>query len=381
MKLKFIISLFFVLFFRSVYSQLLITEVYYNTPYNEKLNFTNDTDMVSANKHHWGEFVEIYNYSDKDVNLKDWYLKDVQGIFWFPEKTIKKGQFMVVAYSTFPTGMTPFTELFTTTAGKQDQIILQDRIILRNKAEMIFLGRAFNEKTLLDKSSYSWSNGELFNFIPDIWQNPAMFYTVKSIQYNPNIPGNFEAKPNPLEATYVPPTQSYDDLVKSDFQQFYGLLDWTNNVSDILDKICLINIEKLSQNPGGSYTEGAACFSYDSAGNLLTGLNCVSNVPFARSKDYPSDELEAIKNSIVISPNPTKASDSYNVTLTWSGPAMNKINNIQVVSSIGVVVYGFSPGNGVYTTTLNLQNQLQGVFIANFVLSTGQVISKNILKW
>lgn len=381
MKLKFIISLLFMLFFKSVYSQLLITEVYYNTPYNEKLYFQHDTDIVNANKHHWGEFVEIYNFSDKDVNMNDWYLRDPQGIFWLPEKIIKKGEFMVIAYSTFPTGMTPFTELFSTTAGKDDQIILQDRIILRNKSEQISLGRSFNGATMLNKSTYSWSPGDFFNFIPNIWQTPAMFYTVQSIQYNPNT-GQYESIPNPLEANYVPPTQSYDDLVKSDFQQFYGFLDWSDNVSAILNNVCLINIEKIAQNPNGSYDQGSVCFNYDAAGNALTGAGCTSETtPGTEPSGYTTDELEAIKNSIVISPNPTKSSNSYNVTLTWSGPAMNKINNIQVFSSVGVVVYGFAPGNGINTTTFSLQNQLPGSFIANFVLNTGQVISKNILKW
>lgn len=284
---------------------------------------------------------------------------------------------MVIAYSTLPTNMTPFTELFSTTVGKENQIILQDRIILRNKAEQISLGRSFNGATMLDKSTYSWSPGNLFNFIPNIWQTPAMFYTVPSIQYNPNTTAQYEAAPNPLEATYVPPTQSYDDLVKSDFQQFYGFLDWGDNVSEILNKICLINIEKITQNPNGSYDQGAVCFNYDVAGNACSS----GSAPGSGSSDYTTDELEAIKNSIIISPNPTKSSNLYNVTFTWSGPAMNKINNIQVFSSVGVVVYGFSPGNGINTTTFSLQNQLPGAFIANFVLNTGQVISKNILKW
>ncbi|EJL69989.1 lamin tail domain-containing protein [Chryseobacterium populi] len=382
MKLKFIISLIFLLYFKSVYSQLVITEVYYNTPYNEKMSFQNDSGIVSAKKHHWGEFVEIYNISDRDITLKDWYLKDGQGIFWLPaDKTIKKGEFMVVAYSSFPSEMTPFTELFSTTAGKDNQIILQDRIILRNKSERISLGRSFNGINLIEKSKYEWNDKDAFNFIANIWQDPAQFYNVNSIQFNPNST-DYEAIPNPLAATYVPPTQSYEDLVRDDFQQNYSYLDWTDNVNDLLNRVCLINIEKVAQSPTGTYDQGSVCFTYDEAGNILAGAGCTSDTgPGSVSQGYSSDELEAIKNSIVISPNPTKASDSYNVTMSWSGPALNKINNIQVSSSVGVIIYGFAPGNGINTTTFNLQNQLQGAFIANFVLNTGQIISKNILKW
>jgi hypothetical protein len=383
MKLKSIIPLSFLFFSPSVYSQLVITEVYYNTPYNEKMSFSNDSGTVSAKKHHWGEFVEIYNISDRDISLKDWYLKDNQGVFWLPtDKIIKKGQFMLIAYSSFPTETTPFTELFSTTFGKDSQIIFQDYMLLRNKAEGVTLGRSFNGTTLIEKSRVAWNDKDAFNFIPNIWQNPALFYNVKSIQYNPNTTDNYEATPNPLEATYVPPTQNYEDLIRDDYQQNYSYLDWTENVNELLNRVCQINIEKTVQNPTGTYDQGSVCFSYDEAGNILTGANCSpSSGPGTVSQGYSTDELEAIRNSIVISPNPTKATDNYNITMTWSGPALNKINNIQVASSVGVIIYGFSPGNGVNTTTFNLQNQLQGAFIANFVLNTGQIISKNILKW
>lgn len=375
------------------YSQLLITEVYYNTPYNEKLYFNKKingvptSELMDAKKHHRGEFIEIYNYSDKDVNLKNWYIKDLLKTFWLPEKVIKKGEFMVIAYSTLPSNTTPFTEYFSTTAGKENQIILQDDIILRNKREEITLGYTFNGYNFLNKSRYMWEyiDEPAPNFIKNIYQDPSQFYYINSLQYNPNTYPhiNYEAAPNPLSANYVPATQSYDDIVRDDFQQYYSYLDWSENVNLLVDKTCPITIEKVSQTPNESGTgNGSSCFTYDSAGNLIAGGGCTSeNMPDTGSSGLSADELELIKNSIIISPNPTKASDSYNVTLTWNGPALNKINNIQVFNSSGTAVYGFAPGAGVNTTTFNLQNQLPGVFIANFILSTGQVVSKNILKW
>ncbi|WP_312342582.1 lamin tail domain-containing protein [Chryseobacterium binzhouense] len=382
----------------------MITEVYYNTPYNEKLHFTKKvngvttSELMDAVKHHRGEFIEIYNYSDKDISLKNWYIKDLLKTFWLPDKTIKKGQFMVIAYSVLPYNTTNFTEHFSTTVGKENQIIYQDQIILRNKKDEVVLGYSFNGLHLLDKSKNMWEFGiePSSNFIGSLYQNPSQFYSVNSIQYHPDPmstmdpntqPNNYDlynytAIPNPLAATYVPATQSYDDLVKNDFQQYYSYLDWTDNVNVLVDKICPISIEKVSQTPNGSYNNGISCFSYDTAGNLIAGGGCngVSTPPSGSSGLSP-DELELIKNSIIISPNPTKASDSYNVTITWSGPASNKINNIQIFNSSGTTVYGFAPGTSVNTTTFNLQNQLPGAFVANFILNTGQVVSKNILKW
>ncbi|WP_082738228.1 lamin tail domain-containing protein [Chryseobacterium sp. CCH4-E10] len=393
MSMKSIACFFLCMSGQFFYSQVLITEVYYNTPFNEKLYFNKKVNGVStgelldAKKHHRGEFIEIYNYSDKDVNLKNWYVKDLLRTFWLPEKIIKKGEFMVIAYSVLPYDTTNFTEHFSTTAGKESQIIYQDQIILRNKREEVILGYTFNGSNLLNKSKYSWEfqAEPSSNFVKNIHQTPAQFYDYNSLQYNPTTypDGKYEAKPNPLAANYIPPTQSYNDIVKEDFQQNYSYLDWTDDVSFLVDKICPVTIEKLSQSPSGSYiNNGAACFSYDTAGNLISGVGCSSqNTPPSGSSGLSIDELELIKNSIIISPNPTKSSDSYNVTITWSGPALNKINNIQIFSSSGITVYGFAPGTGVNTTTFNLQNQLPGAFVANFILNTGQVVSKNILKW
>ncbi|WP_390451274.1 lamin tail domain-containing protein [Chryseobacterium sp. Alg-005] len=395
---------FFFFSFNFAFSQLKITEIYYNTPFNEKLRFNKKEngvatgEFIDAYKHHRGEFIEIYNYSDKDISLKNWYLQDMEGVFWLPhDKIIKSGQFMVIAYSTMPAYLTEFPQLFSTTAGKEDQIILQDRILLRNKYESVVLGYSFNGYATVGKSGMIWEYRDEpgFNYIPNVWSTPGDFYTVKSIQYHPDpyygsltsnsltqdLYNNYEATPNPLDATFKPPIQNYESLVINDFNNNYAYLDWTDNVNDIVNKLCPINIEKVSQTPNGSYTgNGSACFSYDSAGNLLAGAGCTNeSTPPVAVAGYTTDELELIKNSITIYPNPTKASDQYNVTLTWAGPALGKIQSVQVFNSAGGQVYSYTPGPN--TTTFSLQNQLPGAFVANFVLITGQVISKNILKW
>ncbi|QBO59515.1 lamin tail domain-containing protein [Chryseobacterium salivictor] len=393
MRLKFIFFVVVFATFNKFSAQIVITEVYYDTPYNEKLLFGNANEgFVEANKHHRGEFVEIYNYSDKDISLKNWYLKDLLGVFWFPDKLIKSGQFMVVAYSTLPNNTTPFTEYFATTVGKGDQIMLQNKIILRNKREIITLGYKIQENIMLKKSSIGWHfpQPERSNFVRDIWKYPSNFYDTKSIQYHPNYPqyqdnphlyNNYTDNPNPLDATYKPAIENYENIVKEDYQQYYSFLDWSENVKELVEKICAISIGKVEQTPAGNYTNIGKCFNYDSVGNETSAYNCAPNTGTNTASGYTPDELSIISNDIVIFPNPTTASNQYNVTISWSGVALNKIYNLQVYSSAGMSVYNYNPTTGVNTTTFNLQSQLPGTFVANFVLNTGQVVSKNILKW
>ena len=149
----------------------------------------------------------------------------------------------------------------------------------------------------------------------------------------------------------------------------------------LIENICAISIVKVEQTPAGTYLNMGKCFNYDTAGNETSAFDCTPNTSTNPNVGYSPDELDAINNSIIVYPNPTTASNQYNVTISWSGAALNKIYNLQVYSSAGMSVYNFNPTAGINTTSFNLQSQLPGTFVANFVLNTGQVVSKNILKW
>ena len=397
MRIKITTFLLVLIFSQNFYSQITITEIYYDTPDNEKLRFIKKVnglatqEKIEAVKHHRGEFIEIYNYSDKDVNLKDWFIKDLQGVFWFPDKVIKSKQFMVIAYSVLPYNTTPFSECFTTTIGKESQIILQDKIILRNQREIVSLGRVYNfggTPFTFNKAERRWEfrQSPPINFIGEIWRTPNKFYEVNSIQYNPNYTGNqdnpdlydnYMAAPNPLDATYKPPTESYDQIIYDDYNSYYSYLDWTDNVNALIDNKCSISILNEEQTAANPRTNVFKCFNHDTSGNLTSSYNCNSTPSTTPSTDYTYDELEEIKKVITIAPNPTNSV----VTISWSGVALGKVTNLQVHSSTGGLIYNYSPSSTTNSVTINLQNQISGVYIAHFYLNTGQLVSKNILKW
>lgn len=374
----------FLLFSISLSSQIKITEIYHDTPYNERMTLFNGTTQQEENarRHHWGEFIEIYNYSDKDIRLENWYIRDLFGVFWLPQdKIIKSGEFMVVVYSAPTVNTTPFTELFSTTQGKDNQIIKQNAILMDNYKESVYLGYALGGQVPLDKGSYGWVLPKSSNRVKAAYTQPGICYTVKSYQLTSN--GYYSlAYPNPLDAVYKPPIEHFEDIVFNDYIKYYSYLDWSDNVLNLINNICSISIEKIQQIPNGTYNSGGKCFNYDTPGSNTDAYDCaVSNGSNNQGTGHTYDELLNIKNSIKVYPNPVSAGNQYTVNITWDGPALNQIYDLQVYNGNGGYVFGYQPKNGINYTTFSLQNQLPGIFIVNFTLNTGQVVSKNILKW
>lgn len=160
------------------------------------------------------------------------------------------------------------------------------------------------------------------------------------------------------------------------FSQQYNL---DNNVVLLTNQTCPLNIEKIEQSPSGTYN-GGKCFMYDSAGNLSGNLACkfvILKSELEKRNLLSNDELEEIGNNILIYPNPTKGEG----TITWKGPALNKIYDLQIYNNVGVLVYNTSPSPSSPSANFNLSNQLPGVYVARFILNTGQIVIKNILKW
>lgn len=383
---KITILLVLMFFFISIRSQIVITEVFYDTPYSEILYRPNTTtqEVEEARRHHWGEFIEIYNYSDRDLSLANWYVQDKLGTAWLPwNKVIKSGELMVIAYSKLVYNTTPFTELFSRTKGKESQVILQDQILLRNKREVVKLGyNAINGKVPLQKGFLEWNDANpTINHAPSAWTQPDVSYNYNSYHLTAN--NTYVMAPvDPLEASYKPPIQKYEDIMKDVYQQYYSYLDWGEFVQELVNKICGISIPLEQQTPTGTYTSAGKCFQYDIAGNRDTATDCVSpttdNPP---NTVYTYDELEDIKSHIYVYPNPATSNNNYIVNISWNGPAINTVFQIQTYNSGGGIIYGSNPTTNDTSASFSLANQLPGVFVVNFTLNTGQVISKNILKW
>ena len=113
-------------------AQVAISEVYYDTPYLERL----ELDRRS----HAGEFIELYNYSKEDIDISGWRLSDNTGGFNFPEGTIiKSNDYLVVAYKDDQN--LNFFDLFSNTSEDDngDKIIYQRNIILNNYDDRVIL--------------------------------------------------------------------------------------------------------------------------------------------------------------------------------------------------------------------------------------------------
>jgi len=372
----------------TISAQLLITEVYRDTPYSEYIDenyqsYQNPTPHIYQilRKRHRGEFVEIFNASDTDLNLKDWMLRDDEGVYNLPDKMIKSGQFMVVAANNNSDG-DYFPSFFSTTQGKENQIIYQNIFKLSNTDESISLiaKNVAGETNIVQEyisSSISFQQDSNFGISVgfESVSNPSVFYEIKDWQYGYQ---DYQT-PNPLSATILPPIKPIEDYIGALLSQNYGNITWDSYAENLINNSCNFTINEVSQILDTGLTSGSKSFIYDSAGNssASSGLNIIETPTLPNG--YSVDMLEQIKNAIKVSPNPTY--DVANVSIT--GIAQGKVNSVQIFSSTGAIL--FTKNNlqdgANFNFSFTLVNQITGVYVANFTLNTGQVVSKNILKY
>ncbi|WP_300685076.1 lamin tail domain-containing protein [Chryseobacterium sp.] len=369
-------------------AQLMITEVYRDTPYSEYIDVNyapyqnpNPDLYEKLRKRHRGEFVEIFNASDTDLNLKDWKLRDDEGSFDLPDKIIKSGQFVVVVANN-NTGGDYFPGFFSTTQGKDNQIIYQNAFKLNNANESISLiakniaGHNILQEYVASGLSFQQENNNFgISAGFDAVANPSIFYEVKDWQYGYNTP----QFPNPLNATILPPIKPLNDYVGDILYQNYDILTWDVNAENLINNKCDTYIASVAQSSNTGTTSGGKSFNYDLAGNSTAANVYSPNTNPGSSSGYSADELEQIKTAIQLSPNPTY--DIVNVSIT--GIAQGKVSSLQVFSSLGALL--FTKNNlqnpSDFNFSFSLGNQITGVYVANFTLNTGQVVSKNILKY
>lgn len=371
-------------------AQLFITEVYRDTPYSEYIDinrpeYANPTPATVdyLRKRHRGEFVEIYNASDTDLNLKDWTLIDDEGSTILPDRIIKSGQFMVVVANNNDGG-DYFPTFFPVTQGKENQIIYQNTIKLSNDREtisLVALNIAGSENTpSYTTSSVSFEKLNSYGLSagsgPEVMSNLAVMFMVADWQYG--YTGELQI-PNPLDATIKPPIKPLDDYIGTMLSDNYSLITWDRDVDNLVNQICNISIGTVSQNQNPIFTLGGKSFLYDEAGNSSAANNYNPGIYPTQSNGFSADELEEIKNAIKLAPNPT-----YNiVNVSITGIAQGKISSVQVFSSTGALLFtknNLQDSSNFYFN-FDLSGQITGVYVANFTLTSGQVVGKNVLKY
>jgi hypothetical protein len=400
-KIKVLLSL---LFSINATSQVAITEVYYDTPFLEDIYHYsyNGLPNPSSLYHHIGEYIELYNYTSEDIPLKGWAITDFATKYVFPDNAIiKSNDFVIVAYGN--ANSTYFTNLFPNTQGQEDKIYYQDKIMLRNEKERLSIRigqlrgvmysnelRASHRMTWGDNGSQTpIDNGYEFN----LYGSQGTTYYKQSLHLtsfdhatnytnlNYNSASYIVGVATPLSASFVPSTQNLLDItnVVQLFNSTYTNLTYEFEVMQIINTICDDNIAIIEQQTSDVYLANGKCFNYDNSGNSTEAVDCIiptnSTNPVTQI-EYTNAELNDFSSLISISPNPLfTICNAY-----WSGELIGKINQIEI----------FNMGNMLFNTYSIVQNQAEqqflfnnsptGVYIVKFVLDTGQIISKNVIK-
>lgn len=126
---------------QDTYGKVAISEVYFDTYMVEKQGYAN---------HHAGEFIELYNSSNEDINISGWKIEDNVTSFTIPNNTIiRSGRFKVI---TFTATKSLFIQLFPEAAGHESDIILQNTFLLNNNIEKIHL--LDTDNNLISDASY-----------------------------------------------------------------------------------------------------------------------------------------------------------------------------------------------------------------------------------
>ena len=389
MKFYKIFLVFFIITHFSSVSQIMITEVHFDTPYDEE-------NYRERQHHHIGEYIELYNFSDKDIPLKGWAITDYIGKYEFPENTvIASGDFLIIAYReeqlstvqpipNLPTNY--FQAIFPNTVGQENKILYQDRIILRNAYETLRLhigyidGAYCNlfkvEQKLVGKYGSSYN----LIFSSDATENPQLydFYSSVSTHFNPDG-SSYDSNPTPLMADNLPPIQDFETIntVLNALEENYNNITWEKYSDELLYNTCPLVITTVEQMPSDTYFTDGVCFNYDNSGNTITVLDCDPDdeTPVS-SSEYTASELDEINSKIILYPNPTYST----ITISWDSTINGKISQTQTSNSSGINLTDETITPTQTGTSIDLTIYSSGIYIVKFVLDSGQFISRNVIK-
>lgn len=400
-KIKVLLSL---LFSINATSQVAITEVYYDTPFLEDIYHYSYNGLPNPNSlyHHIGEYIELYNYTSEDIPLKGWAITDFATKYVFPDNAIiKSNDFIIVAYGN--TDSDYFPSLFPNTQGQEDKIYYQNKIMLRNEKERLSIrigqlrGVMYNNE-LRASHRMTWGDNGTQTPIDNgnehsLYGSSGNTYYKESLHLNSfnsttnytNVTYNSESYTvgvaTPLSAIFVPTTQNLLDItnVVQLFNSAYTNLTYEYEVMQIINTVCEDNVPIIEQIPSDTFLANGKCFNYDNSGNTIEAVDCLiptNNTNPVNPTEYTNLELDNFNSLISVSPNPL----INNCNANWSGEVIGKINQIEIFNMGNMLVSSYQISINQIQQQLLFNNSPSGVYIVKFVLNTGQIISKNVIK-
>ncbi|MGB3468165.1 MAG: lamin tail domain-containing protein, partial [Cyclobacteriaceae bacterium] len=159
---KVIYSLAVLLISVTTQAQVVISEVFFDTPVNEVFYDNDDRHL-----HHVGEFIEIYNYTESIVDLSNWIYQDHKTYYRFKQGTkIAPKGFVLVVYKDCNScvGIEKiFPQILTIQQVSPEHHILieQGNNVLNNRRETIILKDASG--TVITEISYNQEDIDILN--------------------------------------------------------------------------------------------------------------------------------------------------------------------------------------------------------------------------
>ncbi|NLN33087.1 MAG: T9SS type A sorting domain-containing protein [Flavobacteriaceae bacterium] len=397
MNVKPFILSFTLIFLGISYGQIAITEVYYDTPFSEK--------SVYTNKHHTGEYIELFNYTTEDIDISGWRLN----AYIFPEGTvIGSGDFILVAWDARAFDPNFFTSFFPSTQGKESKIHYQKKFILANFKEEVYLymtsirGFDLPRSKLVQKISWQLPKGRAYQhnyYDPNTFNSSGNYnydynYYKKSFQLTGQ--GQFQSnlsytqssfstsafrQATPLQLDYsyqLVPLESIPgviDAILLNYDHFIG----NSGVLDLLNTICDEYVALIFENVINDDVISEECPEYDEAGNFI-GLSaeCPENRQGKNKKTEESDLFaqEDFSSKVWLAPNPTRSK----TTIFWEKDIEDLIAEIIVVPVNGGQHIPISYAKNAASADVNLSTYPSGIYVVRFVFLSGQIVTKSIIK-
>jgi len=402
-----LLFLFFSFFISISYSQVRITEVFFDTPSYEYLeqiqraidwqnnNFSNNYQELIENGFK-GEFVELYNYTSLSLNISGWVLSDNLSSYVFPNGSIIKPNSRIVILYRTPSQVDYYTSIFSTSPYSSDSVFYQNNIILNNFQESISLYMNMNyhgfelNNVLVDKFYWNANAPRLKDATNNQYgiSNPYIDYSTPNINFylpslHKKVDGNYYVDiASPLDGELINPISFEDDLnVQQSILNVYNFQTWQEQVQNLLNKSCDDNIPLVDQSesiiPITKY-----CFNYDNNGNFKGYINC-SQVPRSSSLnpdpdqiiEYSQDLINEIDSKIVLYPNPNFGS----FTLNWDITVDPYINKVVLYSLIGNTLQTQNYTDGTMSVSFNVNVSSGTGFVKVFLVNSNQIISRTVL--